>query len=59
LPPDGYVDWISEPFGCHTSAECLKAARADVLHEVLRKDASTRIPSAEEQYLEFLREDFG
>ena len=42
-------------FRRNTSAECLKAAQADVVHEVFRKDASTRIPSAEEQDLKLMR----
>jgi hypothetical protein len=45
-------------FRHNTSAECLKAAHADVLHKVFREDTSTRIPSAEEEDLEFLRRGF-
>src|SRR5262249_11925415 len=42
-------------FRRHTSTECFKSVRAHVLHEVFGKDASARVPSAEEQYFEFLR----
>jgi hypothetical protein len=45
-------------FRHYTSAEGLKAARADFPHEVFRKDASTRIPGTDKEYFEMLRRSF-